>query len=154
MEANYDSDSDQSLENINDFEGGEARPSEGEELRIDNVREAIKEWKIRELDKASDIKQDPEGFARIQQFLQLAARLLYDLLDYIKSSKNKQENLKDKLYVNIVSAIGDPNELTSHERINIEDILNRDLVELPYTVEPRMINIHAKHGIHAATSFS
>lgn len=154
MEPDYDSDSVNSLENIADYEDKDIGPTEEEENHIEEVRKAVSSWKERELDKASDIKQDPQSLDRIQQFLRLAAKLLYDLLNYIKSAKNNDENMKDKLYVKIVTAIGNPSDLTSHERINMEDILNRDLVELPFTVKPSMVNAHAKKGIKVSTNFS
>ncbi len=154
MEPDYDSDSVASLENIADYEDRDIGPSEEEENHIEAVRNAVSIWKERELDKASDSKQDPQSLDRLKQFLVLAARLLYDLLNYIQSAKNKDENMKDKLYVKIITSIGNPDNLTTHERINIENILNRDLVELPFTVNPKMINAHAKKGIQIPHSFS
>lgn len=154
MEPDYDSDSVTSLEHIADYEDRDIGPSEEEENHIEAVRNAIRLWKERELDKASDSKQDPQSLNRLQQFLVLAARLLYDLLNYMKSAKNKDENLRDKLYVKIISTIGHPDNLTSHERINIENILNRDLIELPFTVDPKIVNAHAKKGIKISDSFS
>lgn len=150
-EINYDSDN--SLENINDYENIDVGPSEEEEDHIDSVRKAVKTWKMRELDKSADKKQDPASFNSLHHFLTAAAQLLIDISNYIKSSQNKDENMKDNLYVAIIQAIGDPNNLSSHERIHIENVLNRDLVELPFTVDPSIINAHAKKGIKANTKF-
>lgn len=150
-QINYDSDSDNSLDDINSYEIKEIGPSNQEEEHIVNVREAVKTWKARELDKSADKKQDAASFNSLNNFLQATARLLYDIKEYIRSAKNKEENMKDHLYVKIIQAIGDPNELSSYERINIEDILNTDLIELPFTVDPHLINSYSKKKIKANT---
>lgn len=150
-EVNYDSDN--SLEDINSYEGTGGGPTQEEEERIERVREAVKIWKMREMDKSADKKQDPASFNGLHHFLIAAAKLLIDLSNYIKSSQNKDENMRDNLYVAIIQAIGHPDNLTSFERILIENNLKRDLVELPFTAEPSIIDAHAGKGIKADTKF-
>lgn len=144
-------DSDNSLDDINAYEKKEVGPSKEEEDHIDSVREAVKRWKRRELDKSAGQKENPDSFNGLNNFLRATARLLYDIQEYISSAQNKEENMKDHLYVKIIQAIGNPFTLSSFERINIEDVLNTDLVELPYTVDPDLIDEFKEKKIKANT---
>lgn len=124
-----------------------------EEATLQNVRIAVQNWKVREMGKNKETNANVQGFDPLRKYVSNAARLYYDLLTYLETSKNKETNLMDKYYVNIISAIGVPGALPYTLKTLLQHILQRDLVELPYTMEPTIINAHAKEGNRATTEF-
>ena len=61
--------------------------------------------------------------------------------------------MKDTLYVSIVEAIGIPAALGIQVKLLLQHVLERDLVELPFTVNPKAINERAEKGIEVQTQF-
>jgi hypothetical protein len=146
-----DSDKD-SLSSMEAYE--EEQPENPEDVeKITNVRNAVREWKVRELDKTTDETANAKGLQNLRSFVAKTGRLYYDLVNYLKTSRNKEQNMKDTLYVNIVTAMGVPGSLSFHVKTILESLLQRDLLELPYTLEPKVINTYAKNGIQAQQEF-
>lgn len=133
--------------------GVEERPedlSDGSKVRP--VRESVKAWKVRELEKTTEDATDPQDISWLRKFVRAAALLFSDLMVYMEKNRNKDENMKDDLYVKIVVAIGKPDELTTTERYSLEDILNRDLVVLPLTIDEDAIDERANSDLHLNSS--
>jgi hypothetical protein len=141
-----------SLEFINDYDGERNVPEEEVE-RLNTVRDAIKNWKQREMDKNTLKENESKGLSSLRNYVSKSSELYYDLNTFLKTSKNNEKNMKDSLYVNIVSSIGNPGSLTSHLRTLLNHYLERDLVELPFTLETNMINSQAEKGNRAQTDF-
>lgn len=146
-----DSDKD-SLSSMEAYEIEEAENPEDIE-RMTNVRNAVREWKVRELDKTTEETANAKGLQNLRSFVAKTARLYYDLMNFLKTSKNNEQNMKDTLYVNIITAMGVPGSLSFHAKTILETLLQRDLLELPYTLEPKVINTYAKNGIKAQQEF-
>lgn len=146
-----DTESESSLESINQFDS-DLLP-EAETQHVNTVREAVRNWKTRELDKTTKNTSNAKNLGSLREYVSNSSRLFYDLQDFLTTSKNKESNLKDALYMNIVSAIGAPASLGVHIKLLLNHFLERDLVELPYTLEPSLINTHAAKGIKADTEF-
>jgi hypothetical protein len=124
-----------------------------EEERINKVRDSIKDWKLRELEANTHFNTKANGLDPLRKFVSKSARLFYDLQNYLTTSQNKQENMKDNLYVMIVSAIGSPGTLSLHGRTLLQSLMERDLVELPLTVEPKIVNSYTKKGLTLNANF-
>lgn len=121
--------------------------------QMQEIRSAVREWKTRELYKNTAPNSNEKGYASLNKYIANAAQLFYDLIDYIKTSQNKEQNMRDSLYVKIVGAIGNPGALSQPLILALESLLSRDLIELPYTLEPKMTNAFAKEGIQAQKEF-
>ena len=147
-----DSDRD-SLSSIDAFDTIENLPSPDDQTKVVNVRTAVREWKVREFDKTTEKSSNAKGLQGLRDYVAKAARLFYDLINYLKTSQNKDQNMKDTLYVNIVMAIGVPGSLGYHVKTVLESLLERDLIELPYTIEPKVVNTYAKDGMEAQQDF-
>lgn len=124
-----------------------------DEAQIDTVRNAVRDWKIREFDNTTTPNANAKGLGLLRQYVAKSARLFYDLLNYLQTSRNKEQNMKDALYVNIITAIGPPGSLSFHVKTLLESFLQRDLVELPFTIEPNVVNSYAKKGFTAQQEF-
>jgi hypothetical protein len=124
-----------------------------EEERINKVRDTIKDWKLRELEANTHFNTKANGLDPLRKFVSKSARLFYDLQNYLTTSQNKEENMKDNLYVMIVSAIGSPGTLSLHGRTLLQSLIERDLVELPLTVEPKIVNSYTKKGLTLNANF-
>jgi len=124
-----------------------------EEERIHKVRESIKDWKLRELEANTRFNKKADGLDPLRKYVAKSARLFYDLQNYLTTSQNKEENMKDKLYLMIVTAIGPPASLSLHGRTLLQSGLERDLVELPLTVDPKIVNSYTKKGLTLETNF-
>ena len=146
-----DSESD-SLESINQFDTQEMVP-EPEEEQVADIREAVRKWKANQLQKNSDPNGNPRGLNALRTYVASSASLYYDLMDYLANFRHKEQNQKDALYRGIVAAMGHPASLTSHARALIEYLLERDLVEFPFTVEPKAVNTYAAKGMVTTTEF-
>jgi hypothetical protein len=146
-----DTDSIASIEAFEDIP--ESEMDAQEEERINTVRHTIKEWKLRELEANTQFNTKANGLDPLRKFVSKSARLFYELQNYLATSQNKEENMKDKLYTMIVSAIGPPGSLSLNERTLLQSLLERDLVELPLTVEPRIVNSYTKKGLALNTNF-
>jgi hypothetical protein len=120
---------------------------------IQEIRSAVREWKTRELYKNTAPNSNAKGHDALTKYIANAAQLFFDLISYIKTSQNKEQNMRDSLYVKIVGAIGNPGALSHPLLMNLELLLSRDLIELPYTLEPKMTNAFAKEGIQAQKEF-
>lgn len=149
-----DSDTD-SLSSIEGYDiNDEIENTEDEDMtRVNTVRNTVRDWKLREMDKNTELTSNPSGVNGLRNYVSKSARLFYDLTSYLNTSKNDEKNMKDVLYVSIVDAIGLPATLNQHVKTMLEHILQQDLVELPYTVEPNVINTYAKKGMEAQTEF-
>lgn len=152
MSVSDDSDKD-SLSSIEAFDTTESIESPEDTTRVTNVRNAVKNWKIREFDKTTEETSTAKGLQQLRQYTAKSARLFYDLINYLKTSKNNEQNMKDTLYVNIVSAIGIPGMLSFHLKTILENLLQRDLLELPFTIEPNVVNHYAGNGLQAQQEF-
>jgi hypothetical protein len=142
-----------SLESINAFDQ-ELEPTNQEEIsKLETVREAVQNWKNKEMDKNTINVSNTKGLGALRNYVAKSARLFYDLNTYIKTEKNNETNMNDKYYVNIITAIGTPGGLTYHLKSLIQHMLERDLVELPFTLEPKVINSHANKGERINTQF-
>jgi len=150
MSDSEDSDRD-SLDSIAPYENISVPDDPQEEEKLGSVREAVREWKERELGKNTN--QKPNGLVSLRNYVANSARLYYDLNTYLNTSQNNEKNMEDKLYRSIVGAIGAPGSLPFHTRILLESLLERDLIELPFTIKPNVINSYAKEGIHTETDF-
>ncbi len=126
---------------------------EPEDQLLVQVREAIRQWKAKELEKNSDPNGNPRGLHALRAYVARSGKMYYDLLTYLTSETEVEENRRDAFYKAIVSAIGDPKQLSNHGRSMIEYTLERDLVEFPFTVEPRSINTYAEKGLATTTDF-
>ncbi len=151
VEEDYDSDRD-SLENINDYDG-EMNEIPEETNKINNVREAVREWKLREMDKNTNTNANTKTLQPLRKYVANSANLYYDLKNYLSTAQNKESNMKDDIYVKIISAIGFPGALTNPLRVLVERLLERDLVELPFTMEPSIINSYSEKHMKAQTEF-
>jgi hypothetical protein len=148
----YESDS--SLDSTNEMKNETDTPESPEEVEVlNNVRNAVQTWKTRELGKNKETNANVQGFDPLRKYVSNSASLYYDLLNFLNTSKNNEKNMNDRLYVNIVSAIGIPGGLPFHLRTLLQHFLQRDLVELPYTVEPTVINSYADKGMVASKEF-
>lgn len=127
--------------------------SEEEIQQVANVRTAIQNWKSREFGKNKEINTNAEGLNPLRKYVSNTAQLYYDLMTYLNTAKNNEKNMSDKLYVNIISAIGVPGALPFHLKTILQHFLQQDLVELPYTIAPPVINAYAKQGITASKEF-
>lgn len=152
IDSDSDNDSRDSLENINSFDS-EVPEKEEDMKEIQPVREAIQEWKLREQDKNTNTNTNAKSLQGLRNYVSKSATLYYDLKNYLTTSQNKQTNMEDTLYVNIVTAIGQPGSLSTPLRILLERVLERDLIELPFTVEPQIINSYAKENLKVGTQF-
>ena len=151
-----DRDSDSDTDSLSSIEGYDTKDEVGstEDMnRVNTVRNTVRDWKLREMDKNTELNSNPSGVNGLRNYVSKTARLFYDLTSYLNTSKNDEKNMKDVLYVSIVDAIGLPATLNRHVKIMLEHILQQDLVELPYTVEPKVINTYAKKGMEAQTEF-
>lgn len=124
-----------------------------DEAKIQNVRSAVQEWKVREIGKNKETNANVQGFHPLRKYVSNAARLYYDLVTFLNTSKNNETNMMDSYYVKIISAIGIPGALPYTLKTLLQHMLQRDLIELPYTMEPTIINAHAKEGNQATTEF-
>ncbi len=124
-----------------------------DENHINRVRNSIMNWKLREKDENTLESSQANGLQGLRAYVAKSAMLFYDLMNYIKTSQNKEQNMKDVLYVSIIEAIGIPSTLNYHVRILLEHILQRDLIELPFTIEPKVINTYAEKGLEVKTEF-
>ncbi len=124
-----------------------------EENHVNRVRNSVRDWKLREKDENTTNTSKANGLQGLRTYVAKSATLFYDLMNYIKTSQNKEQNMKDILYVNIIEAIGIPSTLNYHVRTMLEHILQRDLIELPFTVEPKVINTYAEKGLEVKTEF-
>ncbi len=148
-----DSDKD-SLESIARFDGDiENVESSEDNTYIKNVRETVKNWKTKELNKNTQNNANPKGLNGLRVYVANASRLFYDLSNYLTTSKNKESNMKDSYYVKIISAIGNPGSLSEPLKSMLEHFLERDLVELPLTLEPNLSNAYAKNGVEMTRNF-
>jgi hypothetical protein len=152
MSDTEDSDRD-SLSSIGAYDTEEKLESEDDAVKVNNVRNAIRDWKVREFDKTTEPTSNAKGLGLLRTYAAKSARLFYDIQDYLKTSKNKEQNMKDTFYVNIVTAIGIPGSLSFTVKTVLESLLQRDLLELPYTIEPKAINTYAKDGLVAQQEF-
>ena len=141
-----------SLDFINDYDG--ERPVPQEEIQqVNAVRNAVRSWKEREMENNTLREKNSKGLGSLRNYVSKSSQLYYDLNSFLKTSKNDEKNMKDNLYVSIVTAIGNPASLTSHLRTLMNYYLERDLVELPFTLEKNMINSQAEKGNVAQTDF-
>ena len=124
-----------------------------EEEHIIHVRNAIQNWKTREFDTTTGPNSKAKGLQLLRHYVAKSGRLFYDLTNYLQTSRNDEQNMKDVLYVNIVAAIGAPASLSSHSKTVLETFLQRDLVELPFTIEPKIVNSYAKNKFQAQQEF-
>lgn len=148
----YESDS--SLDSTDQMTNDAETIENAEEVKVvNNVRNAVENWKVRELGKNKESNANVEGFDPLRKYVSNAATLYYDLINFLNTSKNNEKNMSDILYVNIVSAIGIPGALPFHLRTLLQHFLQRDLVELPYTIKPTVVNSYAKQGMVASTEF-
>lgn len=131
----------------------ETMDSPEEKEQIQSVRTAVREWKTKELNKNTAEGSDTKSLQSLRNYVANAGRLYYDLLNYLKTAQNKEQNMKDSYYVQIISAIGPPGALAYPVKILLESLLERDLVELPYTLEPTLTNSYAEKGILAQKEF-
>jgi hypothetical protein len=120
---------------------------------VSEVRNSVREWKLREMDGNTNESSKAKGLQGLRNYVAKSATLFYDLINYMKTAQNKEQNMKDTLYVSIVNSIGAPGTLNYHVRTILEHILQRDLIELPFTVEPKVINSYAKKGLEVQTEF-
>jgi hypothetical protein len=141
-----------SLELINDYDGERDIP-ENEAMHVNTVREAVKNWKQREMDKNTLKENNTKGLGSLRNYVSKSAQLYYDLNTFMSTSKNNEKNMKDSLYVSIVSAIGNPGSLSFNLRTLLEHFLQRDLIELPFTLETNVINSHAEKGVSSQRDF-
>jgi hypothetical protein len=121
--------------------------------KVNEIRNKVRDWKLREIDGNTTETSNAKGLQGLRNYVSKSATLFYDLMNYMKTAKNKEQNMKDVLYVSIVEAIGVPAALNYHIRTVLEHVLQRDLVELPFTVEPKVINTYAEKGLEVATEF-
>lgn len=120
---------------------------------VQTVRNAVADWKLREMDRNSTETSKPKGLRGLRDYVNNSAKLFYDLNTYMNTSKNDEKNMKDALYVGIIEAIGLPATLAFHMKLLLQHILERDLVELPFTMNPKAINERAEKGIEVRTQF-
>jgi hypothetical protein len=151
-ETGSDSETD-SLSSIETYDLPTEVDNTEDETHIATVRNTVRDWKLREMDKNTEMDSNPSGVNGLRNYARKSARLFYDLTSYLNTSKNDEKNMKDSLYVSIVDAIGLPATLNKHVKTMLEYFLQQDLVELPYTVEPTVINAYAKKGMEAQTEF-
>lgn len=140
-----------SLDNINTFDS-EVPENEEDMKQLEPVREAIRDWKLREQDKNTNTNVNAKSLKSLRNYVSNTGKLYYDLKNYLSTSQNEQKNMEDSYYVSIVTAIGQPGSLSSPLRILLERVLERDLIELPFTVEPNVINSYAKKNLKQNTS--
>ena len=139
-----------SIEIMNNYEDTDDDQTED---YIQNVRSRVRDWKTREMERNTNQKTNPKGLDSLRNYIATSASLYYDLIQYLTTSKNNEKNMNDNLYMNIVAAIGTPSDITYHLRTLLQHFLQRDLVELPFTMEPKIINTYAKNGVKAQTEF-
>jgi hypothetical protein len=150
MSDSEDSDRD-SLDSIAPYENKSLPEDPAEQEKVMNVREAVRAWKARELPKMAN--SEPRGLGFLLKYKANSARLYNDLNTYLNTSQNNEKNMADSLYRSIVTAIGAPGSLPFHTRILLESLLERDLLELPFTVKPSVVNTYAKKGMRVETEF-
>jgi hypothetical protein len=149
-----DSESDSgTLSPIENYDTNEIIDDEKEIQYMQNVRNKVQDWKLREMDKNTTEKSNAKGLLGLRMYLNKSAKLFYDLNTYINTSKNNDKNMKDALYASIIEAIGLPGALAYHTKMLLQHILERDLVELPFTINPSAVNERAKKGIEVQTQF-
>lgn len=141
-----------SLESQTAYDGEEVEPQEEEE-KIETLRSLLHDWKVRELQKNTSLTANPRGLVPLQTYLAKAAKLYYDVNDYIENQGEKEENEKDNLYRQLRDTIGTPTELSTHQRILIHRLLERDLIEFPLTVDPKVVNTYTKKGYSGVLEF-
>jgi hypothetical protein len=142
-----------SLSSIEKYDMNEEVENTEDLARVTTVRNTVRDWKLREMDKNTELTSNPSGVSGLRNYVSKSARLFYDLTSYLNTSKNDEKNMKDTLYVSIVDAIGLPATLNLYVKTMLEHVLQQDLVELPYTVEPTVINAYARKGMEAQTEF-
>lgn len=147
-----DSDND-SLSSMEAYDTVEDLEDSKEVEKLTSIRNAVRDWKKNELDKTTDQTASPKGLDNLRKFVSKSAGLYYDITNYLKTSKNNEQNMKDSFYVNIIAAIGIPGSLSFHMKTLLENFLQRDLLELPFTLEPTAINTYAKTGVTAQQEF-
>jgi hypothetical protein len=126
---------------------------EQEETQVETLRKIVQEWKTRELKKNTEPSANPKGLAPLQGYVANAARLYYDMNDYMEKQTEKEENKQDGLYQRLRDTIGDPQSLRNHQRTMIHRLLERDLIEFPLTVDPRAVNTYTKKGYSGVPEF-
>lgn len=142
-----------SLESINAFDSLAEPSNEEESSKLQSIRQAVQTWKAKEMDKNTMNVSNTKGLGALRNYVAKSARLFYDLNTYLSTEKNTETNLNDKYYVQIITAIGLPGGLSYHLKTLIEHVLERDLVELPFTLEPKIINTYATKGERINTEF-
>lgn len=154
MSVNSDNDSDKdSIESIGAFDTEDLVENGEENTYIQNVREAVKNWKVNKMDETTEANSNVKGLDPLRKYVANSSRLFYDLMSFLSTSKNNEKNMKDNYYVKIVSAIGVPGGLSFHIRTLLEHFLQRDLIELPFTLETNMVNAYAQKGVQVSTNF-
>jgi hypothetical protein len=142
-----------SLESIAKYDTEERKDLGENQEYITNVRDSVKNWKVRELDKNTENETNVKGLDPLRRYVANSSRLFYDLTNFLTTSQNTESNMKDSLYVKIISAIGNPGSLSFHLRSLVEHFLQRDLVELPFTLEPKITNSYAQKGVQVERNF-
>lgn len=127
--------------------------NEEEDTQIESLRKIVQEWKTRELKKNTAATANPRGLAPLQAYVANAAKLYYDMNDYLEKQTEKEENKQDGLYQSLRDAIGDPQMLRNHQRMMIHRLLERDLIEFPLTVDPKVVNTYTKKGFSGVPEF-
>jgi hypothetical protein len=149
-----DSESDAgTLSPIENYDTNEIIEDEKEIQYVQNVRNKLQDWKLREMDKNTTERSNAKGLQGLRKYINKSAKLFYDLNSYINTSKNNEKNMKDVLYVSIIEAIGLPGALAYQTKMLLQHILERDLVELPFTMNPSAVNERAQKGIVVQTQF-
>ena len=131
----------------------ESMPDAQEEQQVNTVREAVKGWKLRELEQNTQMNKKANGLDPLRNYVAKSARLFYDLQKYLTTEQNKDENMNDTFYMEIIRAIGSPAAVTLHFRTLLQSMLERDLIELPLTVEPKVVNTYTTKGLTVNTNF-
>lgn len=145
-------DSDDPLESINEYENKNTDTVE-DENHIEEVRKAVSEWKTKGLNQNVENTVKANGLEPLRAYVADTAQLYYDLNSYLKTSENEESNMKNTNYVKIITAIGSPASLSNHLMIVLQHLLKRDLIELPFTVDSKVVNSYAKKGQAVNTDF-
>ena len=79
------------------YEDRQEEPAnEEEETALQTIRSAVQNWKVREMGKNKETNANVQGFDPLRKYVSNAARLYYDLLTFLKTSKNNETNMLDK----------------------------------------------------------
>lgn len=103
--------------------------------KITGFREAISLWKQRELESIINEKKDPHNLQKLNRYVHKTGELANALKMALETGNTK--SIKDQ---ELISVLGDFSTLTPNEQVELSHAIDRDLLEVRFTYDTKLIN--------------